>query len=182
MSALQAECPISVCCSCAVFSIFMFSSELCCLFQHKSVSETALPGPGLVVGSEVCQIAPALKKFVHYFVPVYRCLINKRLQSSVKCRKHTCFTPETPIMAFLNVHPGGSAFSEGGGAICRPVTLGSSSTAQHLVNSWCRDYIYCQAFTAPGVGGGVEAGVGGWGCRSVTEGVMKSLSVDVGCL
>lgn len=64
-------------------------------------------------------------------------------------------------MAFLNVHPGGGAFSEGGGAVCRPVTLGSSSTAQHLVNSGCRDYGYCQAFRAPGVGGGGFGGRGG---------------------
>lgn len=69
-------------------------------------------------------------------------------------------------MVFLDVHPGGFAFSEGGGAACTPVTLGSSSTAQHLVNSWCRDYGYCQAFRAPGGG------------RYVSGGVMKPLFVD----
>lgn len=105
---------------------------------------------GLIVGSEVCQIVPASASFSFFFFAVYRRLINKRLQPSVKCREHTCLTLETPVMAFLNVHPGGSAFSEGGGAACRAVTLESSSTAQLLVKSWCRDYGYCQALGAPG--------------------------------
>lgn len=99
----------------------------------------------------------------------------------MKCREHTCLTLETPIIAFLNVHPGCSALSEGGGAVCRPVTLGSSSTAQHLVNSWCRDYGYCQAFSAPGVGGGGGGGVGPehTGVYQSLEEFLKSLSVGL---